>query len=100
MIPQDPQEALAQVKKFLKRIKHDQLDPEQIRPEARFVEDLGLDSLDLMEVRFDIESTWQVSIDDAQAAELKTIGDIISLVQSAQAGAAQGSQPQTELGTV
>jgi acyl carrier protein len=81
MIPHEPKEIVAQLQQFLQRIRRGRFDPSLVRPEARFVEDLGLDSLDLMEIRFDIESAWNVSVEDQEAQNLKTVGDIIALVQ-------------------
>lgn len=45
-------------------------------------DDLGLDSLDFIEIIINIENEYDVEIGDEEANELKTIGDIIELLKS------------------
>lgn len=54
---------------------------ENITPETRFVEDLKADSLDLVELVMDLEERYGVEIPDEQLAEVKTVGQIISLIE-------------------
>jgi acyl carrier protein len=48
--------------------------------ESRLIEDVGLASLDLLELRFELENQWRMQISDEQAIGLRTIGDIVDLV--------------------
>ena len=50
--------------------------PEQIKPEATIIEDLGADSLDLVETCMAIEEEFCVEIQDEIAEEWKTVKDI------------------------
>ena len=64
----------------LKEIIIDRLDVEedQIRPEASFVEDLGADSLDIVELIMGIEEEFDIEIPDEDAEKLTTVGEAIN----------------------
>jgi acyl carrier protein len=47
----------------------------QITPEASFTNDLGADSLDIVELVMGLESAFQVSIPDEDAEKINTVGD-------------------------
>ena len=53
---------------------------EQFTPQADLGEDLGLDSLDAVEVVIELEQAFNVIIADQQAEGFRTIGDILVLV--------------------
>ncbi|HXU93372.1 MAG TPA: acyl carrier protein [Gallionella sp.] len=55
---------------------------EQITPESTF-ESLGLDSLDAVELLLDIETTFNIEIEDADYENAKTVSDLVALVESA-----------------
>ena len=57
--------------------------PGDLRPETRLREDLGADSLDLVELLFEIEQELDVSIPEAEAADFRTIGDAVRHLQQA-----------------
>ena len=67
----------------LKEIIIDRLDveEEQIRPEASFVEDLGADSLDIVELIMGIEEEFDIEIPDDQVEKIKTVGDIVKFIE-------------------
>jgi acyl carrier protein len=50
----------------------------QITPEASFTNDLGADSLDIVELVMGFESAFQISIPDEDAEKIGTVGDAIS----------------------
>lgn len=54
---------------------------EEIRLDAGLVEDLGMDSLDAVELTIATERQFSVSLSDEQVAKLKTVADIVALVQ-------------------
>ena len=62
----------------LKEIIIDRLDVEedQIVPEASFVEDLGADSLDIVELIMGIEEEFDIEIPDEDAEKLTTVGGV------------------------
>ncbi|MBF0451623.1 MAG: acyl carrier protein [Candidatus Magnetomorum sp.] len=57
------------------------VDPEEVVPEASFVEDLGADSLDLVELIMTMEETFDVDIDDKDAEKLKTVKDVLDYLE-------------------
>ena len=64
----------------LKEIIIDRLDveEEQIAPEASFVEDLGADSLDIVELIMGIEEEFDIEIPDEDAEKLTTVGEAMN----------------------
>lgn len=54
---------------------------ESITLDARLVDDLGMDSLDAVELAIAAERQFHVSISDEQVAKLATVKDIMALVQ-------------------
>ena len=68
----------------LKEIIIDRLDveEEQIRPEASFGEDLGADSLDIVELIMGIEEEFDIEIPDEDAEKLTTVGEAINSAAS------------------
>ncbi|MEJ2613486.1 MAG: acyl carrier protein [Ignavibacteriaceae bacterium] len=53
----------------------------QITPEASFTNDLGADSLDIVELVMGFESAFQVSIPDEDAEKIGTVGDAIKYLK-------------------
>ena len=51
-------------------------DADKVTPEANMIDDLEADSLDVMELMMALEEAFDVTIDDADVAELKTVGDV------------------------
>jgi acyl carrier protein len=50
----------------------------QITPEASFTNDLGADSLDIVELVMGFESAFQISIPDEDAEKIGTVGDAVN----------------------
>ena len=59
----------------------------QLTPEAKFIEDLGADSLDIVELVMALEEEFGLDIPDEEADKLKTVGDAMNYLKS-HAGAA------------
>ncbi|MBW3625047.1 MAG: acyl carrier protein [Armatimonadetes bacterium] len=57
-----------------------QVDPEQITPEASFIEDLGADSLDVVELVMALEEEFDVEIPDEDAEKLGTVGAAVDYI--------------------
>ncbi len=54
--------------------------PELIKSESKLIDDLGADSLDAMEIVTALEEQFGIAIPDEEATEIKTVGEIINLV--------------------
>jgi len=60
----------------------------RIDPESRLVEDLGIDSLDLVGVFVKIQDEYDVLIDDDDVASLRTVEDLAAFIGKRQGSAA------------
>ena len=58
------------------------LPAEQLVPEARLVEDLGLDSLDAVELAISVERKFEIEVPEEELTKLKTVADMVALVES------------------
>ena len=57
-------------------------DPEKITLETSIIDDLGADSLDIVELVMALEEKYGVEIPDEDAEKINTIGDIVNYVES------------------
>jgi acyl carrier protein len=55
---------------------------DEIKPESSFIEDLGADSLDIVELVMAMEEEFEVEIPDEEAEHIKTVGDAINYVNT------------------
>ena len=55
--------------------------PEQVTPEAKFIEDLGADSLDTVELVMALEEEFGHEIPDEEAEKLQSVGDVIKYIE-------------------
>jgi acyl carrier protein len=53
------------------------VDPEEVTDESSFVEDLGADSLDTVELIMEFEDEFGIEISDEQAEQISTVGEAI-----------------------
>jgi acyl carrier protein len=67
----------------IKSIIVDQLgvEADSVKPEASFIEDLGADSLDIVELVMTMEEEFDLTIPDEDAESMKTVKDVISYVK-------------------
>lgn len=58
--------------------------PEDVAPEKSFTDDLDVDSLSMVEIATAVEDKWGVAIPDDELANIKTVGDAITFVDTHQ----------------
>jgi len=58
------------------------IDPAEVLGEAKLIEDLGADSLDAIEIIMALEEHYGAELDDVDVESLKTVNDVVSLIQS------------------
>lgn len=58
------------------------VDPEKVKPEASFIDDLGADSLDIVELVMAMEEEFDLEIPDEDAEKLKSVQDVASYLSS------------------
>jgi acyl carrier protein len=59
--------------------------PARIQRQSRFVKDLGLDSLDIVELVMEAEEKFNISIADSDAEKLETVGQLVEYIRSRRA---------------
>lgn len=57
------------------------VDADRIKPDASFIDDLGADSLDIVELVMAMEEVFDVEIPDEDAEKLKAVNDVISYLK-------------------
>ena len=58
----------------------------EVIPEAKFIDDLGADSLDIVELIMALEDEYSIEIPDEDAEKMETVGDAIRYIEDRLAG--------------
>ena len=68
----------------VKKLLADQLniDAGKITENSKVIDDLGADSLDVVEMLMTLEDEFNVTVSDEESVNLKTVGDIVKLIDS------------------
>ena len=74
------------IEEKVKKIIVEQLtvNPDQVTPDAKFVEDLGADSLDNVELILALEEEFNLEVPDEEAEKLQSVGDVIKYIEANQ----------------
>ena len=67
------------VKKIV--VEHLNVDAEKVTDTASFIEDLGADSLDTVELVMAFEEEFSVEVPDEDAEKLQTVGDVVKYIE-------------------
>jgi len=57
------------------------VDEAKVTKEASFIDDLGADSLDTVELIMKMEEDFDIEIPDEEAEKLRTVGDVVSYLE-------------------
>ncbi|MBP5624602.1 MAG: acyl carrier protein [Lachnospiraceae bacterium] len=57
------------------------VDPREITPETTFADDLGADSLDLLQIVMGMEEAFNVKLEEEELADIVTVADAISKIR-------------------
>lgn len=60
------------------------VDDSKVNPEATFKDDLGADSLDVVELIMELEDEFDLEISDEDAEKISTVGDVVTYIQQHQ----------------
>ena len=74
---------MSEIESRVKTIIVDKLgvDEAEVKPEASFTNDLGADSLDIVDMLMMLEEQYNLSIPDDVAQEMKTVGDVCDYIE-------------------
>jgi acyl carrier protein len=61
------------------------VNPDEVKEESKFVEDLGADSLDVVELVMALEEKFDIEIPDEDAEHITTVADAIKFIENIQA---------------
>lgn len=61
------------------------VNPDEVKEESKFVEDLGADSLDVVELVMALEEKFDIEIPDEDAEKIATVSDAIQFIENIQA---------------
>ena len=67
-----------QVKKVI--ASHLNVELDKLTDDAKFIDDLGADSLDLVELVMQLEEDFGIDIDDEQSQQFYTVGDVVQFI--------------------
>ena len=59
-----------------------EVEPESIRPESRFMEDLGFTSFDFMSMLGELEETFDVEVEQQAAVNIRTVQEAVDYLQT------------------
>jgi acyl carrier protein len=60
------------------------VNPDEVKEESKFVEDLGADSLDVVELVMALEEKFDIEIPDEDAEKIATVNDAIKFIENIQ----------------
>ena len=66
-------------------VEHLNVEADKVKPEASFIDDLGADSLDTVELVMAFEEEFGVEISDDTANEIQTVNDAVNYIDKAKA---------------
>jgi len=58
------------------------VNPDEVKEDAKFVEDLGADSLDVVELVMALEEKFDIEIPDDEAEKIQTVADVVAYIES------------------
>lgn len=58
------------------------VDEDKVTPDASITEDLGADSLDVVDLVMSIEESFDIEIPDEEVENIKTVGDIVKFIEA------------------
>ena len=61
-----------------------EVDKDAVTENSRFVEDLGFTSYDFMSMIGELEDTYDIEVEERQAAEIRTVGEAVRYIESLQ----------------
>lgn len=77
----NPDAILEKVKEVI--IEELAVEEDSIKLETSFIDDLGADSLDIVEIIYGLEEAFDMQIPDSEAEKITTVGDVVEYIKAA-----------------
>ncbi len=58
------------------------VNPDEVKEDSKFVDDLGADSLDIVELVMAIEEKFEIEIPDSEAEKVATVSDVVKYIEA------------------
>lgn len=58
------------------------IDPSEVTESTNIMDDLGADSLDIVELMMTVEEEFDITIEDSDAQTFKTVGDVVNYIEA------------------
>jgi acyl carrier protein len=71
-----------QLREVFDRVTDGRINTAQITEQAHVFDDIGLRSLELLELRFELETVWRIKLEDGEAQRLGRVQDVVDLIVS------------------
>ncbi len=55
---------------------------DEVKPDSKFIEDLGADSLDIVELIMAMEEEFETEIPDEEAEKIRTVNDVVMFIKN------------------
>ena len=88
----DRGEIRSKLRELLAIVDDEMAERDDIAEHSRVQEDLGLDSLQIAELLFKIDDTFGAKIEDEEAWEIRTVGDLITMIEAKRGGRSGGAE--------
>lgn len=72
-------------------------DFDHVKPQARLIDDLLADSLDVVELAIEFEKKWNIEINDEETEAMRTVGDCHALIEQKAVALREGGDGTTRL---
>ncbi|MGN0460715.1 MAG: acyl carrier protein [Ruminococcus sp.] len=59
-----------------------EVEPQDVKPESRFMEDLGFTSFDFMSMLGEIEDEFDIEVDEQKVVDIRTVGEAVEYIES------------------
>ncbi len=56
-------------------------DASKVTPDAKLRDDLGADSIDAVQIVMEVEDSFGITVDDAEAEAMETVGDVVKYIE-------------------
>jgi acyl carrier protein len=78
----DRETVLQKLREVFDRVTDGRVSASSLNEQAHVFDDLSLTSLELLELRFELETVWNIELTEADAMQMHTVKDVVDLIQA------------------